>query len=214
LVRIVESLDIIRVGRFPRTATWRRAKEEVETAIGAADWPFGSGMFSLNPEHGIDKQGRLDRHPNGVQPIKIPMIKYLELCGWQTEALPALPVGSEGRDVLSTGDLDALLLDRDRYVGFEWETGNVASSHRAINKLLDGITRTTLQGGILVLPVRSMQRYLTDRVGNFEEIAPYFEFWARYPVLAGALRIYGVAHDALNPSVPHIPKGKAGRALG
>jgi hypothetical protein len=55
---------------------------------------------------------------------------------------------------------------------------------------------------------------LTDRVGNFEEIAPYFEFWARYPVLAGALRIYGVAHDALNPSVPHIPKGKAGRALG
>jgi hypothetical protein len=141
------------------------------------------------------------------------MIGYLSDSGWKTESLPELPVGSEGKDVLSTGDLDALLLDRDRYIGFEWETGNVSSSHRAINKLLDGITRGTLQGGILVLPMRETQRYLTDRVGNFEELAPYFELWERYPLENGVLRLYGVAHDELDPSVPHIPKGKDGRAL-
>lgn len=142
------------------------------------------------------------------------MIEHLQMRGWKTESLPALPVGFQGRDVLTTGDLDALLLHEDRYIGFEWETGNVSSTHRAVNKLLDGIFRQTLGGGVLVLPVKDTQRYLTDRVGNFEEIAPYFELWSRYPIAEGALRIYGVAHDVLDPTVPHIPKGKDGRALG
>lgn len=213
-MRIVEALDVIHAGGLPRTATWKRARRDVEAAIEAADWPPGSGSFSLNPEPRKDKQGRVDHHPNGVLPIKAPMIAHLEASGWETEALPELPVGSEGKDVLKTGDLDALLLDRDRYVGFEWETGNVSSSHRAINKLLDGVMRGSLSGGILALPMRATQRYLTDRVGNFEELAPYFEFWSRYPVPDGALRIYGVGYDQLDPSVPHIPKGSDGRALG
>ena len=213
-MQVVETIDIVHAGSFPRTATWRRATTEVKSAIERADWPFGSGQFTLNPEPGTNARGERDRNPNGVMPIKTPMIQHLEACGWETEALPKLPVGFAGHDVLSTGDLDALLLDRDRYVGFEWETGNVASTHRAINKLLDGITRGTLSGGILALAVRATQRYLTDRVGNFEEIAPYFELWSRYPVPNGALRIYGVGHDALDASVPHIPKGRDGRALG
>lgn len=213
-MRIVERLDIIHAGRFPESKTWDRAKAEVEAAIEKADWPFGSGQFSLNPEPGIDRKGMPDRHPNGVMPIKVPMIEHLNSCGWEAETLPELPVGFQGADVLSTGDLDALLHDGNRCVGFEWETGNVSSTHRAINKLLDGITRGTLNGGILVLAMRDTQRYLTDRVGNFEEIAPYFEFWSRYPVPDGILRVYGVGHDQLDPSVPHIPKGKDGRALG
>ena len=212
-MQIVEALDIVHAGRFPRTKTWRRAVSEVEAAIGKAVWPPNSRRFLLNPEPKIDERGRRDRHPNGVMPIKEPMIQHLQSCGWETEALPELPVGFEDQDVLTTGDLDALLFDRNRYVGFEWETGNVSSTHRAINKLLDGITRGTLRGGILVLAVRATQRYLTDRVGNFEEIAPYFELWSRYPVRDGVLRIYGVGHDELDPLVPYIPKGKDGRAL-
>jgi hypothetical protein len=212
-VRIVEAINLAEAGNFSRTATWRRAIADVEKAIEVTDWPIGTRKFSLNPQPTRDRKGKLDRHPNGVLPIKGPMIGYLSDSGWKTESLPELPVGSEGKDVLSTGDLDALLLDRDRYIGFEWETGNVSSSHRAINKLLDGITRGTLQGGILVLPMRETQRYLTDRVGNFEELAPYFELWERYPLENGVLRLYGVAHDELDPSVPHIPKGKDGRAL-
>jgi hypothetical protein len=212
-MKIVEALDIVRAGSFPESKMWERAMDDVEVAIEIADWPFGSGSFSLNPEPTIDKRGRRDRHPNGVVPIKTPMIQHLESRGWETETLPPLPVGFQGQDVLTTGDLDALLLDQDRYVGFEWETGNVSSTHRAINKLLDGITRGTLNGGILVLAMRATQRYLTDRVGNFEEVAPYFEFWKRYPVADGVLRVYGVGHDKLDSSVPHIPKGKDGRAL-
>lgn len=212
-MRIVESLNLVQAGSFPRTATWKRATGDVEQAIRLAVWPFSRKRFHLNPDPIRDRKGKLDRHPNGVMLIKQPIINFLDSSGWKTEALPELPVGEDGKDVLRTGDLDALLLDRGRYVGFEWETGNVSSSHRAINKLLDGITRGTLQGGILVLPMRETQRYLTDRVGNFEELAPYFELWRRYPIEEGALRLFGVAHDILDSTVPHIPKGKDGRAL-
>lgn len=213
-MRIVEAVDITKAGAFPRTPTWRRALRDVEGAIASVDWPPGSGSFSLNPDPAIDRQGRPDRHPNGVVPIKLPLIRHLASQGWEAESLPTLPESPEGGDVLRTGDLDGLLRDRNRWVGFEWETGNVSSTHRAVNKLLHGITRGTLNGGILVLAVRATQRYLTDRVGNFEEIAPYFEFWGRYPVPDGALRVYGIGHDALDSSVPHIPKSTAGRALG
>jgi hypothetical protein len=213
-VRIVKHVDIASAGSFPRTALWRRALQDVEAAIAAADWPPDSGTFSLNPEPGIKPSGEPDKHPNGVVPIKVPMLHELETRGWATETLPPLPVGSGSGDVLTTGDLDALLHERKSYVGFEWETGNVSSSHRAINKLLDGVTRGTLRGGILVVPVRQTARYLTERIGNFEELAPYFEFWQRYPLPNGALRIYGVGHDALDPAVPHIRKINAGRARG
>jgi hypothetical protein len=213
-VQILKSVDIASAGIFPGTALWTRATGDVEAAIAAAVWPPGTATFSLNPEPGVTRAGKRDNHPNGVVPIKLPMIAELASRGWATEALPPLPVGEDGGDVLTAGDLDALLRDGSVYVGFEWETGNISSSHRAINKLLDGITRGTLRGGLLVLPVRETARYLTERVGNWEELAPYFAFWQRYSVPDGALRIYGVGHDALDPTVPHIPKITAGRALG
>jgi hypothetical protein len=211
-MRIVESMNVV-AGGFERTALWKRACRDIEEGIANTDWPWDTGRFVLNPEPRATSKGK-DRHPNGVKPIKIPIIRYLSAAGWQTEALPKLPVGFQGRDVLGTGDLDALLCDSDVYVGFEWETGNVSSSHRAINKLLDGIGRGSLAAGALVLPMRETARYLTDRVGNFEELAPYFEFWSRFPMKAGVLRIYGVAHDELDTEIPYIPKGTDGRALG
>ncbi|MFN8161365.1 MAG: hypothetical protein U0R52_10035 [Solirubrobacterales bacterium] len=209
-MQLVETVDIISSGSFPESALWKGATRDVQAAIAAADWPPGTGTFSLNPTPGTDRQGRPDRHPNGVLPIKVPVLGELERRKWVTESLPPMPEG----ELLTTGDLDALLTVRGRRVGFEWETGNVSSSHRAISKLLDAICRETISGGILAVPVRAMQRYLTDRVGNFEELQPYFRFWSRYPVPNGVLRIYGVSHDTLDKKVPHLPKGNSGRALG
>lgn len=208
-MQIAQQINIISAGSFPRSVLWKRAVADVEAAIACADWPHGTGTFSLNPTPGIDRKGKVDNHPNGVLPIKLPILNDLRKRGWTTESLPPLPPG----ELLTTGDLDALLTVRQRFVGFEWETGNVSSSHRAISKLLDAICRGTITGGFLVLPARETQRYLTDRVGNYEELGPYFRFWGRYPVSNGALRIYGVRHDFLDPSVPHIPKGNSGRAL-
>jgi hypothetical protein len=209
LMRIAEQVDIISEGSFPGSPVWRRAIDDVEAAIKLVDWPHGSGSFTLNPTPSVNRKGKPDRHANGVLPIKLPIVAELRGRGWATEALPPLPPG----ELLTTGDLDGLLNVDDEFVGFEWETGNVSSSHRAISKLLDAICRETITGGFLVLPTRETSRYLTDRIGNYEELAPYFRFWARYPVSNGALRIYGVSHDKLDFSVPYIPKGNSGRAL-
>jgi hypothetical protein len=208
-MKISKTFDVISSGAFPSSPAWNRAAGEVEAAISAVDWPHGSGQFRLNPEPALGKNGKLERHSNGVTPIKIPILGHLVACGWEVESLPPLPPET----LLTTGDLDALRLDGDSYVAFEWETGNVSSSHRAISKILDALCRGVIAGGFLVLPVKATQRYLTDRIGNYEEIEPYFSFWARYPVADGALRIYGVEHDVLDESVPHIPKGRDGRAL-
>ena len=61
--------------------------------------------------------------------------------------------------------------------GIEWETGNISSSHRAINRLLLGHRQKILVGGVLIVPTRNLYRYLTDRVGNFAELESYFDLW-------------------------------------
>ena len=95
----------------------------------------------------------------------------------------------------------------------EWETGNVSSSHRAINKMALGILKKILIGGALIVPTREMYQYLTDRVGNFPEIEPYFPLWRALRVEEGLLLVIAIEHDAVSQDVPRIKKGTDGRAL-
>jgi hypothetical protein len=95
----------------------------------------------------------------------------------------------------------------------EWETGNISSSHRALNKIALGILRGIFIGGALVLPTRAMYKYLTDRIGNYDEIEPYFELWKKLPIKKGLLLVIAIEHDSVNGSVPRIPKGTDGRAI-
>jgi hypothetical protein len=76
------------------------------------------------------------------------------------------------------------------------------------------------QQGVLVLPGRQMARYLTDRVGNWEELLPYRELHEMIgrDVLAshdipGRLLAFVVEHDKLDTAAPRITKGTDGRAL-
>ena len=142
-------------------------------------------------------------------PIKIPCIRALELSGWDTEELPDVEPG-----VLEVGDLDALLDTPRGPIAFEWETGNISSSHRAINKLLLAFQRGRVVGGFLVVPSNRLKLWLTDRIGNIGELEPYFPLWSSVPVKLGVLRIVVVEHDVESKNVPRIPKGKDGRALG
>lgn len=68
-------------------------------------------------------------------------------------------------------------------------------------------------GGALVLPTQNLAQYLTDRVGNYEELEPYFDVWSNYQWKEGVLVIYGVEHDSTSTEVPRIRKGTDGRAL-
>jgi hypothetical protein len=93
-------------------------------------------------------------------------------------------------------------LGREGYQPFvaEWETGNISSSHRAVNKMALGLLTGRISGGVLVLPARKLYRYLTDRIGNYEELRPYFPMWSALPVADGYLGILAVEYDAASIS--------------
>jgi hypothetical protein len=97
-------------------------------------------------------------------------------------------------------------------IGFEWETGNISSSHRAVNKIVHAILDGGLLGGFLVVPSQAMRAYLTDRIGNVTELRGYFPIWKRLNFEKGTLRIVAVEFDELSMDVPIIPKGKDGMA--
>jgi len=202
-MKIAAHHDILAKGPFSLSAEWKRACADVEKAIHKTDWPHGSGKFTIYPESG-KKRG----HGNGVCPIKDPCIAQLKKLGWKTEDLPPIKGG-----ILGTGDLDALFEFAGGYVGLEWETGNISSSHRAINKLLVTLRLGGIKGGFLVVPGAGLAGYLTDRIGNVGELKPYFPLWSSASVKDGALRIYEVEYDATSFDVPKIPKRTDGRAL-
>lgn len=70
-----------------------------------------------------------------------------------------------------------------------------------------------IYAGVLVIPSRGLAKYLTDRIGNIEELEPYIPMWSRYPIKEGLLRIYVVEHDELDPTAPIIPKGLDGMSF-
>jgi Restriction endonuclease BamHI len=199
-VKISAVEDVIAAGSFSASNTWRRACAEVEDAIRHVDWPHGSGEFVINPK----------RHANGVKPIKLPCTRRLQELGWRVETFPPL-----ASDVLHPGDLDALVVRNGHYIAFEWETGNISSSHRALNKLVLGLIHRAVTGCFLVVPSRALYPYLTDRIGNMEELRAYLPLWnaASAKVEEAALRIYAVEHDRTDERVRTIPKGTDGRAL-
>lgn len=110
------------------------------------------------------------------------------------------------------GDIDAAKQFAQGLVVVEWETGNVSSSHRAINKMALGLVAKKCIAGVLVIPNMNLARYLTDRIGNIEEIRPYFPFWQNLAVEEGVLEIVVIEQDGESTNSPRIPKGKDGRA--
>ena len=95
----------------------------------------------------------------------------------------------------------------------EWETGNISSSHRSMNKLALGILKKVIVAGVVILPTRKMYRYLTDRVGNYAELVPYFDLWKSITVNNGVLAVIAIEHDGELNDAPRIPKGTNGRAI-
>ena len=134
------------------------------------------------------------------------MLKLKSL-GWQLET--KLDIATAVRP----GPMDATYWVNNRLFCVEWETGNISSSHRSVNKMALGIIKKILIGGALILPTREMYQYLTDRVGNFRELSPYFPLWKSLTIEAGLLLVIAIEHDAVSDNVPRIPKGTDGRAL-
>jgi hypothetical protein len=213
-MKIIRVDTLVSKGRFAESAQWVKLRKQAHAAVRGAEWPIGSGKFTIYPESGKER-GK----GNGVTPIKnftvrklvgdkpsyrmlgrAPTNEWVAECPW--------PVGERVRP----GNMDVAYVWPGGMVCLEWETGNVSSSHRSLNKMCLGLIRGSLKAGMLVVPSRALYRFLTDRIGNVDELEPYYELWKATPCREGVLEIIVIEHDATSTSVPRIPKGKDGRA--
>lgn len=117
------------------------------------------------------------------------------------------------KGVAGTGPLDAVKETPFGLFAIEWETGNISSSHRALNKICLGVLTGELAGGALVLPSTNLYPYQTDRIGNYREITPYLPLWESIPYIVGLIFVIVVEQDGLSKDSPRIKKGTDGRAL-
>lgn len=200
-MKILQVETLISAGTFPSSAEWGKIRLGLHASVAAVDWPPGSGTFTIYPE-----SGKARGKGNGVKPIKNECIQRLKALGWKDEE----PLNIANR--LKPGDLDAVYYSTAGPIAMEWETGNVSSSHRALNKMAVGLMSGLLVGASLVIPSRPLAKWLTDRIGNYPEIAPYADLWRAIPCKNGILEVIVIEHDAESTSVPKIPKGTDGRA--
>ena len=201
-MKIIRTEILIDAGGFSALPGWQEVQGQITEAIRSVQWPPGSGSFTLH-----DQPGKNRGEGSGVKPIKDACMRNLSENGWSLET----PV--DVAKVKRPGKMDATRPMDDRLFCVEWETGNISSSHRAINKMALGLLDGILVGGVLIVPTRAMYRYLTDRVGNFPELEPYFPLWRSVPVRHGILAVIAIEHDAVSKDVPRIGKGTDGRAL-
>lgn len=201
-MKIIRLEVLIDEGSFSNTKEFFLIRNQVIKAIKSVEWPPGSGSFTL-----FDQPGKKRGEGSGVKPIKEACMAHLKKQGWNLET----PV--DIATVKRPGPMDATLQVRNRQFCVEWETGNVSSSHRALNKMALGILKKVLIGGLLIVPTREMYKYLTDRIGNYLELEPYFPLYRAIKIEEGILGVIAIEHDAVSKNVPRIKKGTDGRAL-
>jgi hypothetical protein len=201
-VKIVKTEVLIDAAGFSATAEWVTIRRHIITSIQAVEWPLGSGSFTL-----YDEPGKKRGQGSGVKPIKEAFVLNLKKLGWDLETKVDIAARTK------PGPFDATYKVREKLFAVEWETGNISSSHRAMNKMALGLLKGILIGGVLILPTRQMYRYLTDRVGNLQELEPYFPFWRALNCQEGLLAVIAIEHDAVSKKVRRIRKGTSGRAL-
>lgn len=201
-MKIVKVYTLKNRGTYAVSEHWKSIREQIHAAIRSCEWPVGSGSFTIYPESG---KGR--GKGNGVKPIRNRFVQSLQASGWTIEG--------KAKNALDErlGDLDAVHSGPEKPIAVEWETGNISSSHRSMNKLTLLLKTGIISAGVLVLPSRKLYVYLTDRIGNIQEIQPYFALWRSIPIHSGVLEIVVIEQDAVSKDVPKIPKGTDGRAL-
>ncbi len=200
-MKIVGEQALVNCGKYVKSLEWRKVRAALHKAIKGVDWPPGTGSFTIYPQSG-KKRGE----GNGVTPIKVGLMAELKRQGWVIEAKAKNKIGKQ------LGDYDAVFETAYGPVVLEWETGNISSSHRSMNKMTMNLAHGLIAAGILVVPSRKLYKFLTDRIGNIQELEPYFELWKSVPCESGILEIVVIEQDAESFDVPKIPKGTDGRA--
>ncbi|BAL00231.1 type-2 restriction enzyme BamHI [Oscillibacter valericigenes Sjm18-20] len=172
------------------------AYHEVEQSIIENTTP-GKDIFILNDT---------SKNCNGVVPVKERCYQILEEDHlWYREK----PLSYFHDDAQKGGPIDVYKEFRTPSgffrAGLEFETGNISSAHRSMNKLCVGILKGEIDLAMLMMPIKQMSYYLTDRVSNYEELEPYFILLDNYPFV-----VFGFDAEQYRNQAPFLPKGKDG----
>lgn len=163
-------------------------------------------LHNVTPGHNIFILNNSFKNCNGVGPVKEMCYQILEeQYLWFREK----PLTYFHDDVQKGGPIDVYKefgSGKDSFkVGLEFETGNVSSAHRSMNKLCVGIKKQELDMAILMMPIKQMSFYLTDRVSNYEEVEPYLFLHDDIPFV-----VFGFDAEEYSLTEPPLPKGKDG----
>lgn len=218
-------------GDLVSSSDWESIHQSFVRSIGSIDSPKGSGKLVLRRKNQDPTSKQWNR--NGVGFLRSRFLEHMvKNEGWQAEGevdlqnleekpelrlYPSMEPYSE--PITSAfGDFDFVTTTANGIrVAIEWETGNISSSHRSLNKLSIVLAAKKIQAGVLILPSRNLYEHLTDRIGNIGELSPYLGMWKSMgaSVERGMLAIAVVEHDELtdDPEFPYLKAGKDGRAV-
>lgn len=225
----LRTLVLFDQGEVISSSDWKALHESYVRSIEDIDNPRGSGRLCLRRKVRLPN-GQWAR--NGVGYLRLRFLEHVrDVEGWEPEGIvelardrdqPAIrlypsleayrePITSDfgGFDLVTQGA-------GGTKIAIEWETGNISSSHRSMNKLAIALGAGIIQVGVLILPSRLLYEHLTDRIGNIGELSGYLSMWEglKGTVERGLLAITVVEHDELtdDETFPFLSVGMDGRA--
>lgn len=223
----LRTLVLFDQGNIISSEDWQLFHDSYVRSIVSIDHPVGSGQLTLRKK--VRVGGQWQR--NGVKYLRSRFLQHMiHSEHWTAEGVvdlardrdqPAIrlypslekyrePITSDfgGFDFVTTGP-------GGNRVAIEWETGNISSSHRSMNKLAIALANGVVDIGVLIVPSRSLYVHLTDRIGNISELSGYLAMWEslKSSVTRGLLAVTVVEQDELTEDgVPYLPLGEDGRA--
>lgn len=216
-------------GRVSSEQDWQDFHESYLRSIAKIDHPSGSGCLKLRKKfRGDDGQWRR----NGVKYLKnrflghmktdehwIPEEKVGLSADRKQSSLRLYPSLEQYQEPITSnfGGFDFAIQGKGKNkAAIEWETGNISSSHRSMNKLAIALKSGVIDIGVLIVPSRPLYEHLTDRIGNISELSGYLDMWADLgaTVNRGLLAVTVVEHDELtdDSDFPYLSRGNDGRA--
>ena len=225
----LRTLLIFDRGDIASSSDWHTVHESYVRSICQVDFPKGSGGLTLRRKT-LRDDGQWNR--NGVGYLRERFLGHMvDDEGWEAEGrvrldhakvapeLRLYPGMESYREPVKSkfGGFDFVFdAPEGLRVAIEWETGNISSSHRSMNKLSIALISGALDAAVLIVPSRDLYEQLTDRVGNIAELSGYLSMWKDLEarVRHGLLAITVVEHDELtdDPGHPYLRVGIDGRA--
>lgn len=212
---------LIDEGSFSNSDAWEESRNQVLESIRNIHWPPENDEFAINPQktgNGVNPitdafESNLDNKERWSSTGRTHFKTILQRKGLFEEVIeimskyyddPESFVSSPWFDAVRASDVDG----ETRLSVVEWETGNISSSHRSLNRITLGLIMGIITSGIVILPTRNMYQYLTDRIGNYVELEPYFLIWESLSseIDNGIIEVIAVEHDRKSNEVPLIGK--------